>query len=76
MTYGHIYRKFVELNPNLDVKDYRPYELKDNSIIVWVCQDDPYETVELAFHYRTYTDEFVLIPNAMKFKDILQRKEA
>lgn len=83
MTYGEIIEKFRELNPNLNVNDYRPYDFKPNSIYVWISQDDPYESIELAFEYRSYSnefgeidrEEFVLISNFKRFLAIPTRGE-
>lgn len=73
-TYKELYEKFLATHSFVEVSDYRPYPLCENSIIVWVSKlSNMPLTVhkEIAFHYDPQKDIFAPILDAKSYDEIL-----
>lgn len=70
LTYGQIYDKFEQHNPDARIVNYRPYPYKCNSIIIW---DE--NRVETAYEYIPEEDIFVIIQDAVSYEEILNKMQ-
>ena len=74
LTYGDIIEIFRKKYPDCVVNDYRPYPLKEYSIIIWALDKENGSILEVAFQYNPETTRFIRIENAKTYEEILREK--